>query len=101
MAFAGKRMELRITVLNEISQTWEDKYVFSHRGISLGFASSIFLHHLPTQSHGPLSITLISLAPSELAGYVNIFPERATLRLPAGYPPSFNDLPRISYCKPS
>lgn len=52
MVFAGKQMELRITVLNEISQTREDKYVFSHRGISLGFASSIFLHHLPTQSHG-------------------------------------------------
>lgn len=29
MAFAGKRMELRITVLNEISQTLEDKCFLS------------------------------------------------------------------------
>lgn len=100
MACAGKQIQLRITVLNEISQTREDKYVFSHHGISLGFASSIFLHHLPTQSHGQLSITLVSLSPSELMGYVNIFPERATLRLPAGYPPSFINLPHISNCKP-
>lgn len=100
MAFAGKRMELRITVLNEISQTQEDKYVFSHRGISLGFASSIFLPQLPAQSHGQLSVTLVSLTPPELMGYVNVFPEHATLRLPAGYAPSFIDLPGISYCKP-
>lgn len=99
MAFAGKWMELKSTVLNEISQTREDKYVFSHSGISLGFVYSIFLHHLPTQSHSQLSITLVSLTPFKHTGYVYVFPEHTTLRLPAGYPPSFINLLHIVYCK--
>lgn len=76
MASAGKWIEVKITVLNEISQTREDKYVFSHSGISLGFVSSIFLHHLPTQSHSQSSITLVSL--THLSTWV-------TLHLPRGH----------------
>lgn len=91
-ACAGKHLELKITVLNEISQAQEDKSVFSHSGIGLGFVSSIFLRHLSAQSRSQLSIMLVSL--TQLSTWVLCTPFQSIY--PAGCPPSFINLPYIS-----
>lgn len=70
MAFAGKGTEAKITVLNEISQTPEDKCVFSPSGITLGCVSvSTTSPHSPTANHP----SRLSLTPCKHMGYITSF----------------------------